>query len=92
MGCSETKNTLPNLLFTFEPQNQQHLDYCNRLKNTLKPKKSIKFEIRSFVGATFSIQLKDGKSTHVIQDVFDENQMEASIQKIYQLLGEQNNK
>ena len=89
MGCSETKD-MPSLLFVFEPQNEQQKNYCIKLKDSLQPEKSIKFEVKSFKNSNFSIKLKIRGQEHDIENNFDENQLQSSIDKIYQLLGETN--
>jgi hypothetical protein len=89
MGCSETKN-MPSLLFVFEPQNDQQKNYCIKLKDSLQPERSIQFEVKSFKNSNFSIKLKKGGKEYDIENNFDENQMQSSIDKIYLLLGETN--
>ena len=89
MGCSETKD-MPNLLFVFEPQNEQQKNYCIKLKDSLQPEKPIKFEVKSFKNSNYSIKLKRGGQEYDIENTFDENQLQSSIDKIYQLLGETN--
>ena len=91
MGCSETKD-MPSLLFVFEPQNEQQKNYCIKLKDSLHPEKSIRFEVKSFKNSNFSIKLKIRGQEHDIENNFDENQLQSSIDKIYQLLGETNPK
>ena len=91
MGCSETKD-MPNLLFVFEPQNEQQKNYCIKLKDSLHPENSIKFEVKSFKNSNFSIKLKKKGQEYDIETNFDENQLQSSIDKIYQLLGETNKK
>ena len=91
MGCSETKD-MPSLLFVFEPQNEQQKNYCIKLKDSLHPEKSVKFEVKSFKNSNFSIKLKIRGQEHAIENNFDENQLQSSIDKIYQLLGESNPK
>ena len=89
MGCSETKD-MPSLLFVFEPQNEQQKNYCIKLKDSLQPENSIKFEVKSFKNSNYSIKLKKGGQEYDIENTFDENQLQSSIDKIYQLLGETN--
>ena len=87
MGCSETKD-YPTLLCVFEPQNSSQLSYCTKLKDSLKPEKSIRFEIRSYIQSTYKIQLKINEQIYVVESTFDESQFENTKNKIYSLLGE----
>ena len=89
MGCSETKPTTPNLpllQFIFEPENDKQKDYCIKLQQNFRHAKSVKYEIKSFPNSTFSIMIQINGKVHQIEDTFDENQMENSLQKMYQLL------
>ena len=89
MGCSETKDdNVPTLLCFFEPQNSAQLSYCTKLKDTLKPERSIKFEIRSYIGSNYQIELKINGNKHIVENAFDESQLENTQNKIYSLLGE----
>ena len=88
MGCSEVKRDLPMLSLIFEPQNQKQQDYCYKFKESLKPKKSIKFEVKSFINANYTIILYINGQAHIIEDSFDENKMESSIQTVNKLLEE----
>ena len=88
MGCAEIRNNPPILSFIFEPQNDTQKDYCNKLKDELKPRKSIKYEIKSFIGADFKIILKINGKTNIIEDSFNENNKKKSIKYIKQLLDE----
>ncbi len=87
MGCAETKDNT-TLVCIFEPQNSTQLSYCKRLKDSLKPEKSIKFEIKSFINSNYQIQLKINGQIHIVESVFDESQFENTQNKIYSLLGE----
>ena len=89
MGCNEVTLNMPILILTFEPQNKSQKEYCIKLKDNLKPKKSIKFEIKSYLKASFMIQLLVKGQLHTIEDSFDEDKMENSIKYIKQLLGEE---
>ena len=89
MGCYEVKQSRPILIFTFEPQNKSQKEYCIKLKDNLKPKKSIHYEIKSFLKASFMIQLKVKGQLYTIEDNFDEGKMENSIKYINQLLGDE---
>ena len=88
MGCSETKPTtnLPMLTCIFEPGNDTQRDYCIKLQQNFRHAKSVKYEIKSFPNSTFSIMIQIKGTVHQIQNVFDENEMENSLQKMYQLL------
>ena len=88
MGCYEVKHDVPMLSLIFEPQNQKQQDYCYKFKQSLKPKKTIKFEIKSFITANFTIILYINNQSHIIEDSFDESNMQSSIQMINKLLAE----
>ena len=89
MGCSETKPTssnLPVLTMIFEPQNETQKAYCIRIQQSFRHAKSIKYEIKSFANSTFSIMLQINGTVHQIQNVYNENEFDNTMQKLYELL------
>ena len=89
MGCSETKNAasaLPLLTMIFEPGNETQKNYCVKFYQSFHHSKSIRYEIKSFANSTFSIVFKLNEQMHTIQSVFDENEMQNGLNKIYALL------
>ena len=89
MGCSETKNAaqnLPIMTCIFEPENNNQKEYCIKLQQNFKHAKSIRYEIKSFANSTFSINFQINGQNHQIQTVFDENEMDNSLKKMYELL------
>ena len=91
MGCCGGKREeFPILMCFFESKNKEQKEYCIKLKDSLQPENSIKFEVKSFKNSNYSIKLKRGGQEYDIENTFDENQLQSSIDKIYQLLGETN--
>ena len=88
MGCDETKEKLPTLLCFFEMNNEQQKNYCLKLKDNFKHEKPIRFEIKSTPGVNFCVQFKIKGETHKIQTIFNEEEMENSLQAMYKLLDE----
>ncbi len=88
MGCDETKDKLPTLICFFEMNNEQQKNYCLKLKDNFKHEKPIRFEIKSTAGVDFCIQFKIKGEIHKIQTVFNEEEMENSLQAMYKLLDE----
>ena len=89
MGCNETKSTTPNLptlTMIFEPQNETQKAYCIKIQQSFRHAKSIKYEIKSFANSTFSIMLQINGTVHQIQNVYNENEFENTMQKLYELL------
>ena len=89
MGCSETKSTTPNLptlTMIFEPQNETQKAYCIKIQQSFRHAKSIKYEIKSFANSTFSIMLQINGTVHQIQNVYNENEFDNTMQKLYELL------
>ena len=89
MGCAETKSTaqsLPTLTMVFEPLNEKQKDYCLKIQTSFRHAKSIKYEIKSYANSTFSIMLQINGNVHQIQSVFDENEFDNTLQKLYGLL------
>ena len=86
MGCSESKDALPVLLCFFEVENEQQKNYCIRLKDNFKHTKTIRFEIKSLTGVDFSVQFKINNKVHTIQTDFNEDEMENTLNKIYDIL------
>ena len=89
MGCNETKSTTPNLptlTMIFEPQNETQKAYCIRIQQSFRHAKSIKYEIKSFANSTFSIMLQINGTVHQIQNVYNENEFDNTMQKLYELL------
>ena len=90
MGCSETRDSTPILIFIFEPQNSTQKEYCIKMRDELHPKKSVKFVIESFIKASFKIRLKINGQTNIIEESFDAKKMKDSIKKINKILDESN--
>ena len=88
MGCDETKEKLPTLLCFFEMNNEQQKNYCLKLKDNFKHEKPIRFEIKSSPGVNFCVQFKIKGENHKIQTIFNEEEMENSLQAMYKLLDE----
>ena len=89
MGCNETKSTTPNLptlTMIFEPQNETQKAYCIKIQQSFRHAKSIKYEIKSFANSTFSIMLQINGTVHQIQNIFNENEFDNTMQKLYELL------
>ena len=89
MGCSETKPTSPNLpvlTMIFEPQNDTQKDYCIKIQQNFRHARSIKYEIKSFANSTFSIMFQINGTVHQIQNIFNENEYDNTLQKLYELL------
>ena len=89
MGCNETKSTTPNLptlTMIFEPQNETQKAYCIRIQQSFRHARSIKYEIKSFANSTFSIMLQINGTVHQIQNVYNENEFDNTMQKLYELL------
>ena len=89
MGCSETKNNLSNLpvmICIFELGNEIQKEYCIKLKENFKHNKSIRYEVKSFANSPFSIMFQINGQNHQIQNVFDENEMQNTLNKMYNLL------
>ena len=89
MGCNETKSTTPNLptlTMIFEPQNDTQKAYCIKIQQSFRHAKSIKYEIKSFANSTFSIMLQINGTVHQIQNVYNENEFDNTMQKLYELL------
>ena len=89
MGCNETKSTTPNLptlTMIFEPQNETQKAYCIKIQQSFRHAKSIKYEIKSFANSTFSIRLQINGTVHQIQNVYNENEFDNTMQKLYELL------
>ena len=89
MGCNETKSTTPNLptlTMIFEPQNETQKAYCIKIQQSFRHAKSIKYEIKSFANSTFSIMLQINGTVHQIQNIFNENEYDNTMQKLYELL------
>ena len=88
MGCDESKNALPTLLCFFELQNEEQKNYCLKLKDNFRHENPIRFEIKSSPGVSFSIQFRIKGETHKIQTIYNEEELENSLNKMYQLLDE----
>ena len=89
MGCNETKSTTPNLptlTMIFEPQNETQKAYCIKIQQSFRHAKSIRYEIKSFANSTFSIMLQINGTVHQIQNVYNENEFDNTMQKLYELL------
>ena len=88
MGCSESKDQLPTLLCFFETGNEEQKQYCLKLKDNFQHEKPIRFEIKSSPGVSFSIQFRIKGETHKIQTIYNEEELQNSLNKMYQLLDE----
>ena len=86
MGCSESKDALPVLLCFFEVGNKQQQNYCIKLKDNFRHEKSIRFEIKSLTGVGFSVQFKIKNKIHTIQNNFNEDELDNTLNKMYQIL------
>jgi len=86
MGCGESKNQLPTLLCFFENGNEQQKDYCLKLKDQFRHEKPIRFEIKSTPGVNFSIKFRVNGKIHNIQSVFNEGELENSLNIMYRIL------
>ena len=90
-ACSELKKShrnLPVLICFFEIENKIQKDYCLRLKDSLYVSKAIKFEIKANNHSKFSIMLKLNGKMHLIQNIFNEDEIDGCLKKIYDLLDE----
>ena len=92
MGCGESKDKLPTLLCFFEAENENQKNYCIKLKDNFKHEKSIRFEIKSSPGVNFSVQLKINDKIHKIQTIYNEEEMDTVLDKMYKLLNESEKK
>ena len=98
MGCNETKSKifLPKLICHFEPGNERQQNYCLKLRDNFNHPRSIRYVIYSMDQVTFSIklQLKEKLQPRIIQSTFDDSDeaMEDALEKMYQLIDEQENK
>ena len=93
MGCNESKDVnYPVLLGFFENGNEEQKQYCIKLKDHFKHEQSIKFQISSPPGITFSIQFKVKSNANPvkIQETFDSSDeaMNQALEKMYKLLDE----
>ncbi len=86
MGCSESKDQLPTLLCFFVNGNEQQKDYCLKLKDQFRHEKPIRFEIKSTPGVNFSIKFRVNGKIHNIQSVFNEGELENSLNIMYRIL------
>ena len=86
MGCDETKDKLPTLLCFFEMENEKQKNYCLKLKDSFKHEKPIRFEIKSSPGVNFSVQFKIKGDVHKIQTIFNEEELDNSLNAMYKIL------
>ena len=87
MGCDETKDDIPKVLFFFETGNNDQKSYCLKLKDNIQYDRSIKYEIKSSPGVPFSIKLRIGNNEPVnIQTFYDEKELDNSLKKIKETL------
>ena len=91
MGCDETKDKLPTLLCFFEMDNEKQKNYCLKLKDSFKHEKPIRFEIKSSPGVNFSVQFKIKGQIHKIQTIFNEEELENSLNAMYKILDDPKN-
>ena len=95
MGCYEAKNSrnnFPILTCIFELGNETQKQYCLKFKDNFTHEQTIRYEINSYPNSTFSITFQLKGITHQIQDYFDENEMDNSLQKIYDILDKEQEK
>ena len=95
MGCYEAKNSrnnFPILTCIFELGNETQKQYCLKFKDNFTHEQTIRYEINSYPNSTFSITFQFKGITHQIQDYFDENEMDNSLQKIYDILDKEQEK
>ena len=93
MGCSETKNKrvdYPFLLCTFEEGNKKQKEYCEKLIENFKHIKIVRYEIKSTESSIFEITIQIKGQTYQIQNIFDENEIDNTLLKIYDLLRAEN--
>ena len=91
MGCDESKDVnYPVLLGFFESGNEEQKAYCIKLKDNFRHEQSIRFQISSPPGVSFSIQFKVKSQADPIkiQEVFDSSDeaMNQTLEKIYKIL------
>ena len=89
MGCAEVKDptqNLPTIVCTIENGNDNQKQYCINLRDNFNYPKSVKYEIKANATSTFIIMLNYNGQNHIIQDRYDENELQSSLQKIYDLL------
>ena len=91
MGCDETKDKLPTLLCFFEMDNEKQKNYCLKLKDSFKHEKPIRFEIKSSPGVNFSVQFKIKSQIHKIQTIFNEEELDNSLNAMYKILDDPKN-
>lgn len=92
MGCQEASDkNVPTLLCFFETGNEEQKSYCLHLKDSFKPEKNTRFEIKSTPQVPFGVKFKINGKVYDIQTVYDNNPetrektLEATLQKIYDL-------
>ena len=83
--CSESKD-IPELLCFFETDREDQKNYCIKLKDNFKHEKTIQFKINSSPGVNFCVQFKIKGELHKIQTIYDEQELDNSLKKMYQLL------
>ena len=93
MGCDESKDVnYPVLLGFFESGNEEQKAYCIKLKDNFRHEQSIRFQISSPPGVSFSIQFKVKSQADPIkiQEVFDSSDeaMNQALEKMYKILDE----
>ena len=91
MGCDETKDKLPTLLCFFQMDNEKQKNYCLKLKDSFKHEKPIRFEIKSSPGVNFSVQFKIKGQIHKIQTIFNEEELDNSLNAMYKILDDPKN-
>ena len=80
-----TKN-LPKITCFVESRNEQQKNYCMNVRDRLKPKNTVMYEIKSYPGSTFQIFLTLNGQQHPIQTVYDESELQNSLDKLNNLL------
>ena len=87
MGCDADKERkIPILLCDFEKGNDDQKDYCLKLKDNFKHKKTIKYQIKS--SDEFSVKFKLNGKIYNIQNIYDSTEagMNKTLQEMYTLL------
>ena len=71
--------------------NEKQKNYCLKLKDSFKHEKPIRFEIKSSPGVNFSVQFKIKGQIHKIQTIFNEEELDNSLNAMYKILDDPKN-
>ena len=87
MGCTQA-NEPPTLICFYERGNEDHKNYCIKLKDNWKHEKGIKFEIKSVPQVKFSVKFKYNQKLTELQKDFNDSEetMNETLQKAYNLI------